>query len=494
MGAYIIRRLVYGVITLLALSIIVFTMIQLSGGSPLDRLRLNPRMQTVIPVLTELFGLDKPAWQQYLLWLKNFVTPVPVINENIEGQQMAVMWRAGITGGVWPWLAGFAAMIATLVAWLGMFKQQILRTGAWVIAGVLWVGTLGLFIVNFNWLDQSQIIPLNRDLDPATFITLYRLGLYNVIPALLFVAATAYTVWAFTARIEASWWRTVRAFSTLGVWVLTVYLSLGKPFFFFPDTGVEFALNWSDSFRGDGPVWDLIFGAAGATFRLGFAALTLALLIGIPLGIYQALRQYSFFDNLGTLGAFIAFSTPIFIVGVGLQLIMALYFERWTGVKLFFVAGMTSTDYATMTFAEQMGDVFRHLTLPALSIALISTAAYSRFQRASMLEVMHSDYLRTAKAKGLPRKRVIMKHALRNALIPIVTLVALDIATIIGGAIITESIFGWPGVGRLYIGAINAVDYPVIMAVVMVIGIGIVIMNILADIMYGVLDPRVRYD
>ena len=121
-------------------------------------------------------------------------------------------------------------------------------------------------------------------------------------------------------------------------------------------------------------------------------------------------------------------------------------------------------------------------------------ASYSRFQRASMLEVMHSDYLRTAKAKGLPRRTVILKHALRNALIPIVTLLSLNIAFIIGGAIITESIFGWPGVGRLYISAINAVDYPTIMAVVLAIGAGVVVMNIVADILYGVLDPRVRYD
>jgi ABC-type dipeptide/oligopeptide/nickel transport system permease component len=111
-----------------------------------------------------------------------------------------------------------------------------------------------------------------------------------------------------------------------------------------------------------------------------------------------------------------------------------------------------------------------------------------------MLEVMRSDYLRTAKAKGLSRRRIIVKHALRNALIPIVTLVSIDIAFIIGGAIITESIFGWPGLGRKYIEALGVVDFPVIMAIVLVIGIGIVAMNIVADILYGVLDPRVRYD
>jgi peptide/nickel transport system permease protein len=179
---------------------------------------------------------------------------------------------------------------------------------------------------------------------------------------------------------------------------------------------------------------------------------------------------------------------------VGLQLILALYLERWTGVKVFYVAGMTSTNYNSLGLLARLGDIVQHLTLPALAIALISIAQYSRFQRASMLEVMHSDYLRTAKAKGLPRRRVIVKHALRNAMIPIVTLVSIDIAFIIGGAIITESIFGWPGVGRLYIAAINAVDYPVVMAVVVSIGIAVVVMNIFADILYGVLDPRVRYE
>lgn len=388
MLAYIIRRLVYGIVTMLALSIVVFFLLQAGGGSPLDRLKGNPRMVPLIPVLTEHFGLDRPAIQQYWTWLKNFVTP-----ERFDVQ-------------------GIAPLIAVLLA-------------------------------------------------------------------------GAYTAAAFLVKVPKAWWRSFRAFSLIGVWVLALWFAKGR---------IDFALNWSESFRGDGAVWDLVFGAAGATFRLGLTALAIALLVGIPLGVYQAIRQYSFFDQLGTTFSFATYSTPIFIIGVGLQLILALYLERWTGVKVFYVAGMTSTNYAELGFMARMGDIVQHLTLPALSIALISIAAYSRFQRASMLEVMHSDYLRTAKAKGLPRRRIIAKHALRNALIPIVTLVSLDIATIIGGAIITESIFGWPGVGRLFIGALRAVDYPVVMAVVMSIGVAIVIMNIVADIMYGVLDPRVRYE
>ena len=409
MFAYIIRRLVYGIVTLFALSLVVFVLIQFSGGTPLDRLKLNPRMQPVIAQLTEQWGLDKPWYEQYFIWLKNFVTPIDVPSE--PGLTVVLFGKLGIRS----WVA--------------------------VAAGVVAIGN---------------------------------------------------SVATFFIRVKANWWRTFRAFSIIGVWVAAFWIAKSR---------VVFALNWGESFRGDGAVWDNVFGAAGNTFRLGLTALAIALILGIPLGIYQAIKQYSFFDQMGTMLSFITFSTPIFIIGVMLQLILAYQLERWTGVKVFYVAGMTSSGYAELERGlfglpslAQWGDVIQHLTLPALSIAAISMAGYSRFQRASMLEVMHSDYLRTAKAKGLPRRTIIVKHALRNALIPIVTLVSLDIAFIIGGAIITESIFGWPGVGRLYIGAINAIDYPTIMAVVMAIGAGVVVMNIVADILYGVLDPRVRYD
>ncbi len=408
MFAYIIRRLVYGIVTLFALSLVVFALIQFSGGTPLDRLKLNPRMQPVIAQLTEQWGLDKPWYEQYFIWLKNFVWPIDVPAD--EG----------------------------LTVYFG------------------------------------------------------KIGVRSWVAIAAFFGAIGYAIATFFVKIEANWWRTYRAFSILVVSVVAFWMIKSR---------VVFALNWGESFRGDGPVWDNIFGAAGNTFRLGLTALAIALMIGIPLGVYQAIKQYSFFDQLGTMLSFITFSTPIFIIGVMLQLILAYQLERWTGVKVFYVAGMTSSGYAELgrgflglPSLAQLGDVVQHLTLPAVSIAAISMAGYSRFQRASMLEVMHSDYLRTAKAKGLPRRTIIVKHALRNAMIPIVTLVSLDIATMIGGAIITESIFGWPGVGRLYIGAINAVDYPTIMAVVLAIGAGVVVMNIVADILYGVLDPRVRYD
>ncbi|GMR02127.1 MAG: hypothetical protein BMS9Abin20_0454 [Acidimicrobiia bacterium] len=375
--------MLYGLVTLLALSVIVFALLQASGGGPLDRLKLNPRMQPFIAQLTKQWGLDQPVWKQYTTWLKNYVS----LNE---------------------------------------------------------------------------------------------FTLHNAIPIISIVVAGLATF--LIVKFVRSRWSGVYL---LGLWSLALYIAM---------VNATIRFNWGISFQGAGDVWDLVFSRVGATFRLGFAALVLALVVGIPLGIYQAIKQYSFFDQLGTIGAFMAFSTPIFIIAVGLQIVLALYLEKWTGVKLFFVTGMNDPGYASMSIWGKIADTLRHLALPAISIALISLAGYARFQRASMLEVLHSDYLRTAKAKGLPRHKVIVKHALRNAMIPIVTLVSLDIAFMIGGAIITESIFGWPGVGRLYINAIGTIDYPVVMAIVMIIGIGIVIMNIVADIFYGVMDPRVRYD
>lgn len=392
MLAYITRRVVYGVVTLLALSVIVFALLQMSGGGPLDRLKLNPRMQPYIQQLTKQWGLDQPVWKQYLTWLRNYVSPC------VERSQ-------GCTETI---------------------------------------------------------------------------GLHNAIPFVVLAVAAVATV-LIVMKVRTYW----RAGLILGLWVVALFVAIQN---------MTIAFDWGISFQGAGPVWDMIFSRVGATFRLGFAALFLALLIGIPLGIYQAIRQYSFFDQLGTTAAFVTFSTPIFVIAIALQLLLALYLEKWTGVKLFYVTGMNSPDYGDMNLLQRLADILQHLTLPALSIALISLAGYSRFQRASMLEVLHSDYLRTAKAKGLPRRKIVVKHALRNALIPIVTLVSLDIAFIVSGAIITESIFGWPGIGRLYINAIQTVDYPVVMSIVMVIGIGIVVMNIVADILYGVMDPRVRYE
>ena len=207
--------------------------------------------------------------------------------------------------------------------------------------------------------------------------------------------------------------------------------------------------------------------------------------------MYSALHQYSRMDNLLTTTAFIGISMPNFWFALLLQLFFGVYLVKWLGLSepFFAVAGMTtpgSTGFDLM-------DRARHLVLPVMVVAVQIIAVYSRYMRASMLEVLHSDYLRTARAKGLRERRVMVRHAMRNALIPITTQLALDVGTIAAGLIITEQIFAWPGMGPLFLSGIDNGDFPLVLAWVMVTVFSVIIFNLLADIMYAVLDPRIRY-
>jgi len=216
-----------------------------------------------------------------------------------------------------------------------------------------------------------------------------------------------------------------------------------------------------------------------------------ALLIAIPVGIISALRQYSKFDIMVTTFSFAGQAIPEFWLG----LILILVFYAWlknpfTGDPLLPSGGIQSINISGFN----LGDRIVHLILPVITGALGWIAWYSRFLRSSMLEVVHRDYMRTARAKGLPNHMVIYKHALRNALIPIVTMLALDLPTIFGGAVFVEILFSWPGMGRLYYTAAQQRDYPVLMAILIIGAAFIILSNLLADLLYGFLDPRVRYE
>jgi peptide/nickel transport system permease protein len=174
-----------------------------------------------------------------------------------------------------------------------------------------------------------------------------------------------------------------------------------------------------------------------------------------------------------------------------LQLLFGVYLVKWLNLKepFFAVAGMRTPG----TTGFSLTDLLRHLALPALVLAVQIVAVYSRYMRASMLEILHSDFLRTARAKGIKERRVVFRHAMRNALIPITTQLAIDIGTIAAGLIITETVFQWPGMGPLFINAMNSGDFPLALAWVMVTVFFVVLFNLLADLMYAVLDPRIRY-
>jgi peptide/nickel transport system permease protein len=245
------------------------------------------------------------------------------------------------------------------------------------------------------------------------------------------------------------------------------------------------------SFRTRQPVLAEIGDRLPNTIYLTVITMLVAVLIAIPVGIISAIKQYSKFDITVTTLSFAGQAIPEFWLG----LILILIFYAWlknpfTGEPLLPAGGMTSIN----SVGFDLGDRIIHLILPVLTGALGWVAWYSRFLRSSMLDVIHQDYIRTARAKGLPEKVVLYKHALRNALVPLVTLLALDLPYIFGGAIFVEILFSWPGMGRLYYQAALQRDYPVLLAVLIIGASFIILSNLLADIVYAYLDPRIRFE
>jgi peptide/nickel transport system permease protein len=265
-------------------------------------------------------------------------------------------------------------------------------------------------------------------------------------------------------------------------------------------SGPEQYVAWLSHFvRGDWGI-SLITGApVGAEIRaslansalLGATGILFSLLLGVAIGVVSAIRRYSAFDNVATGGAFLGLAIPNFWFALMLQIFFGLYLTRWfhLGQPILFTAGMTTPG----TSGFHAVDLLRHLALPALVLSVQIVAIYSRYTRASMLEVLQADYLRTARAKGLRERRVIIRHALRNALIPLTTQVGIDVGAIAAGLIITEQIFQWPGMGKFFITAMSNGDYPQILPWLMVTVTFVIVFNLLADIAYALLDPRIRY-
>jgi peptide/nickel transport system permease protein len=245
--------------------------------------------------------------------------------------------------------------------------------------------------------------------------------------------------------------------------------------------------GWSTS--NSEPVTNAILERMPATLELMGASFIFSLAIGVTFGIISAVRQYSWLDYLITTFAFFGQSMPTFWFALMLQLIFAVY-----GVPLLFgyriqlpSAGMCESDVCGF------GEIARHLLLPTIVLSLAFIASYSRFMRSSMLEVIGTDYIRTAAAKGVSRPAVVLKHALKNALIPLVTVIALTLPVLVSGAIVTEQIFAWPGMGRLFINALGQFDFALLMGYMMMTSVFVVVANLLADICYAWLDPRVKY-
>ncbi|NMC13060.1 MAG: ABC transporter permease, partial [Chloroflexi bacterium] len=236
------------------------------------------------------------------------------------------------------------------------------------------------------------------------------------------------------------------------------------------------------------PVTKVIGERLPNTIMLMVASEIVVILGALAVGIYSAIKQYSWFDHTITALAFIGYSMPIFFVALLSMYIFAVLFKRW-GLPYLPTVGMFDPKVGKTT-----GQILLHMVLPVFSMSVVSLASYSRYIRSTMLEVMSQDYIRTAKAKGLPRRDIVFVHALKNASLPIVTVVGLDLPLLLGGAVVTEQIFAWPGMGRLFLDHVSRADTPVVMGILMMIAVAVVVFQIITDITYAWLDPRIRYE
>lgn len=253
-----------------------------------------------------------------------------------------------------------------------------------------------------------------------------------------------------------------------------------RPFVWF---GQVLQGDFGDSSSIGEPVWDVIKDRGWNTALLAVPAFLISATIALLLSVYSARRQYTFGDYFFTALAFIGLAFPSFVLALLIQNVLGVQLENWFGVKPFNTGRKSG---------EGLGELLRDMALPLLCLVILSISADSRFGRASMLETLNQDYIRTARAKGLSERTVVWKHALRNALIPLVTLWALSLSALLSGSIVTESIFSWPGLGPAFLTALGDTDLDLILGIVLFTGLITVTFNLIADVMYGVLDPRIR--
>ena len=246
-------------------------------------------------------------------------------------------------------------------------------------------------------------------------------------------------------------------------------------------------LDFGRSFSPDRrPVWDKIKERIGITLSLNLMSLIIILGVSIPIGVIAAYRAHSWFDQATTLFVFFGFAMPTFWLALLLIMFFGVYLD-WLPIS-----GLTSLNFRQFSFWQKVQDLGAHVTLPVLVAAFGGLAGMSRYMRGNMLEVIRQDYITTARAKGLPERVVIFKHALRNALLPVITILGLSVPGLIGGSVIFESIFAIPGMGQLFYGAVMARDYPLVMGELVIGAVLTLLGNMLADVGYALVDPRIR--
>lgn len=240
--------------------------------------------------------------------------------------------------------------------------------------------------------------------------------------------------------------------------------------------------DWGNSFRDGRSVLAVIGSHLSATLQLMVSSTLLAIVLGTWIGVLGAIRRYSLFDYLATIGAMVALSIPTFWFGLVTIYIFSVRLAWLPAGNMFTIGDGSLLDY------------LHHLILPCVVLGLVTVAIWSRYMRSSMLDVVNQDYIRTARAKGVPERVILWRHAIRNALLPMITIAGLQLPTLLSGALVTETVFTWPGMGRLFLDSLSYRDYPVVMGILIFSAVLVLIGNLLADILYAVADPRIRLD
>jgi ABC-type dipeptide/oligopeptide/nickel transport system permease component len=268
---------------------------------------------------------------------------------------------------------------------------------------------------------------------------------------------------------------------------------------------VQFFNYWKDVLSGDlgesfqrgQSVNDILVDKAPNSIRLAFWAILLEIFVGLSVGLYSAIRRYSLADKLTTVGTAALSAIPVFVLGFILQYMFAVYpnkhnWPEWTRLRTSGISAPRTEEQWFLFFIPTGPDQWRYLVLPAVTLACVSTALAARMMRGSMLETLGSDYMRTAKAKGLGERQIVMRHGLRNAMLPVVTLLGIDLGTAIGAAVLTETVFSWPGLGSTLADSVTSRDLPVVLGLTLAIVVVYSLVNLVVDVSYAWFDPRVR--
>lgn len=492
MSGYLVRRFIQMAIVVLVATMAIYALLNLAPGGPLSGLNTTAdrraRYSEADKARLEAYlGLDKPLVLRYLVWLLGddwlgadymYLGLRPPENMRFYSKPGIAYSRAG-----YPiWVEGVQTGTATDMGEDGNPEEVYV-----IEASKIWIRPDG---DPAEGLWRAQIISSREGGVLKVDVTA------NPMDAVIYT--TQETQWevAIASEHPEGAWVNVS-------WLFGPYGLLGRyAHFHGVSHGVlrmDFGTSWSVA-RGQ-PISMLIESRLGNTILLMSISTLLSLIIAIPAGVYSAVKQYSKMDYAITTLAFFGSAMPVFWFGLMVILIFTIKFQEW-GLPYMPASGIVSARAAPTgslldVLNSQPGDFldrFLHLFMPCMVLSLLYIAGWSRFMRGAMLEVLRLDYVRTARAKGLSERVVIVKHAMRNALIPLVTIVVFTIPGLFGGAIITETIFSWPGMGRLYFSALGADDWPLVMVLLFIQAVLTVIATLTGDILYTVVDPRVRYD